>query len=668
MQISIKMSEEINPESLSDGPAPGATLSGTESDDEGSDNDENEDMGNDNAGTPILIVHHNRLDIRVIIRGNIDFYRAIVGILKNMPIPNRSIIDWWESVYPTNSTSKLRDLIIKVFETDNNAYIYDFLNKIRSLPASMRPNNENLRDYIISGAASIGRLKTIQSLLTNVPQLPSNPLNRHIKTAMEYAAVRGHADVVKYLLETYQSFQDVSNACALAAEIGSIELVELIYNRNPHCFEENGYPLASWEAVINRDYVVVFEWLVTTLNVLQEGGLLFSDPLNRVLHRCPKILEWLLRNIDEYKRPIDRKILSIFENALSNGNLETVGVMMDYFKDSLSFDVYRMFLFFKSPAATDIFQLIIKNGFDIMCNKVSFSLACISGHYEIAKFILDVRPDISENVDNWREILEKTNSFKIITWICSIKENIEFDRNLIIENAFMVRNLDIVKWVLSIYPDTNLPQNMFSLSINRPVSADNPIPIIAWMLETFPNIEIDDRSLTTICRRNLLDISKLVAPVLEKRGYDMYELFRMACVNGSLDIAMFIYSVYDTVDVRQSNDKLFRDVCDYGILKIVNWLITLFPNDYSIEFNDLTHFRAKVAIGVVNIEEIAPNDTCIICQDRNINARTQCNHMFCSQCIETLCNSNNNAANCPMCRAPIGITFFKMAENSLNFE
>ena len=55
------------------------------------------------------------------------------------------------------------------------------------------------------------------------------------------------------------------------------------------------------------------------------------------------------------------------------------------------------------------------------------------------------------------------------------------------------------------------------------------------------------------------------------------EAFRLACENGNLEVAKWLYQIKPTIDVSAKNDYAFCYTCENGNLNVAKWLQTLMP-------------------------------------------------------------------------------------------
>lgn len=69
--------------------------------------------------------------------------------------------------------------------------------------------------------------------------------------------------------------------------------------------------------------------------------------------------------------------------------------------------------------------------------------------------------------------------------------------------------------------------------------------------------------------------------------------FSLACENGYLDVAKWLYSVKPSINISEST---FRYACYNNNLEVARWLLSLCPNKYEIiiENNNIIDYNVKV--------------------------------------------------------------------------
>ncbi len=243
-----------------------------------------------------------------------------------------------------------------------------------------------------------------------------------------------------------------------------------------------------------------------------------------------------------------------------------------------------------------------------ICDKAFYG-ACTNGHLELAKWLINIYPDIDVSSED----------FFIFTCTC------------------MEGHLEVAKWLLLVKPCINVSTNEdfpFSCSCGH-----GRFEVAKWLLSVKPSINVSAR-----CEMP----------------------FTCACYGGYLNIAQWLLSVKPTINISAQDDYAFRMACWFNHLDLALWLQSLLPgkydliieNDkiisYNINKNILPVSNININLNYYNNDEVL----CSICYDetKKIELQTNCKHNFCKKCIIQYYNNQiekNNICNCPYCRQTI---------------
>jgi hypothetical protein len=151
-----------------------------------------------------------------------------------------------------------------------------------------------------------------------------------------------------------------------------------------------------------------------------------------------------------------------------------------------------------------------------------------------------------------------------------------------------------------------------------------------------------------------------IKPTLDISAENNYA-FRMACQNGHIQVAQWLFSIKPTLDISAKHEYAFRLACQNGHLEVAQWIQSLNPNKYVILHveNKKINYRIVQTLNKSNTilykEQL---DICPICIETMCNLQTACNHTFCESCIQTWFNSNQYKT-CPYCRTCLSNTVFQ---------
>ena len=95
--------------------------------------------------------------------------------------------------------------------------------------------------------------------------------------------------------------------------------------------------------------------------------------------------------------------------------------------------------------------------------KKAFCNTCINGHLEIAKWLLEIKPDINVSIDD-EQLFYNTcinGHLKVAKWLLKIKPdiNISINDEYTFSNTCENGHLKVAKWLLEIKPDINISIN-----------------------------------------------------------------------------------------------------------------------------------------------------------------------------------------------------------------
>ena len=146
-------------------------------------------------------------------------------------------------------------------------------------------------------------------------------------------------------------------------------------------------------------------------------------------------------------------------------------------------------------------------------------------------------------------------------------------------------------------------------------------------------------------------------------------LFHSACINHNTELAYWLYEQYKRpYDIISHIDATFAQLCRNwmenisikaliipAIMHIIEWLITLYPDRYSIHISRKNLLRYWTITKTIHYEHTQvleraciESNPCPICYNAPSNVQIlDCQHKYCSICINKW---NNSKDTCPLCR------------------
>ena len=190
---------------------------------------------------------------------------------------------------------------------------------------------------------------------------------------------------------------------------------------------------------------------------------------------------------------------------------------------------------------------------------------------------------------------------------------------------------DIVKWIYENHRE-NLSDSVLSISLEHAIK-ENQFEIATWLVQLKSPMTMFELLKITEC--------------------DVDTLFRHVCSMGELQLAQMLYDSSDpSLDITKRNHAAFSFSCHFGHLEVAQWLVSLKPLNYFILGYDnkrVNFIISKLAIHPEKKSAQKQVEICFICQERNNQLETACNHSFCEPCISSWII--NQKEECPYCRS-----------------
>ena len=211
----------------------------------------------------------------------------------------------------------------------------------------------------------------------------------------------------------------------------------------------------------------------------------------------------------------------------------------------------------------------------------AFYNSCCNGHFEVAKWIYSLQPNIFKTAKNLHQIITRCCSkghLKIARWLFKKLHRVkQLNINNEINDAFIVScsngQLKSAQWLYNIYNFSN----------------KSGIDCSKF------NIQADDyEAFEESCSRGHLDIARWLYSLSPPSDTCFINTFKKSCNQNQTHIAKWLYNLNQTkINIRQNNDDLFRNCCDYNCKQTAQWLTTL-CSDYKLTINK-KNFTYKIS-------------------------------------------------------------------------
>ena len=293
----------------------------------------------------------------------------------------------------------------------------------------------------------------------------------------------------------------------------------------------------------------------------------------------------------------------------------------------------------------------------------AFQYACTNGNIDIAKWLLEIRPNIkTSNINHIFNLTSISGQLSVLKWLLSIFDNINISYNneIIFRNVCNEGNLQIAKWLYSIKPDIDI--SVHDEIIFRTICASNFLNMVIWLLRIKPDINIsiyDELPFISACLNNHLRLAKCllsIKPTIDVNINNDY-IFQNVCEKGHLNVIKWLISLNRNINIYANGDRAFYSACRNNHIMVVKFLRFLKPSYFffTLNYNKIASYyvfkRLNISTTVKRMNEIK---MCNICYG-NSNVITKCNHTFCCNCINNWFTIKNT---CPCCRRIIDIIYF----------
>lgn len=248
---------------------------------------------------------------------------------------------------------------------------------------------------------------------------------------------------------------------------------------------------------------------------------------------------------------------------------------------------------------------------------------------------------------------------------------------IILENSttlFINGNISIIKHYNDLIHYKGLGPSLINNKENFIIACKNGhLELCQWLYYNKKrlNIRINHSEILYIAIKNgQLSICEWILETNKKKYKNIWYIFwvfYIACLNGELKIAKYLFYNYPDIEITYKNNLIFRKFIyiytnfdNYEIYdryrEISEWFVKLKPHLYFIEIDNdmITKIGILKQIDVIykfnNLNNnLNKPELCSICYEKT-ECFTPCNHFFCIKCIQEWYRKNDT---CPYCRDKI---------------
>jgi len=487
---------------------------------------------------------------------------------------------------------------------------------------------------------------------------------------------KNNIEIIQLYVELEPSY-NVTKLIEQSLHCGKIELADYLLLKNNSILEDNETMLNIFKFHCKKNNIQMIQYLIEKdKNLIKKNVIDIIESYK--FEKYEKILidlhKYYPDMFKDYFLEKDKKYKENQQENIELGYIEAISEPSEM-SSNLFIDKCTDHRFQMAKLIYECYPDVIKYNWAIV-------YACETGDMEISKWLYEKRSDYPmlywEYAFMWSCMYGKLD---IIKWIYSIKPdiNINADCGDCDDGGFENANvngftmactngkLDVAKWLLEIDPIKTLSGieefKTFALVckekkyINDIVgNSYDPLPILKWLIEIKPDIDIHKENELAFCYACLynIDIAKWLLEIKPDINISIdndYIFTNTECINTS----KWLLEIKPDINIEADNHAAFKIACKYNYQEKAEFLKSLNPKKYAFKlskYGSIESWEIKINFIRKQTKDMKASDIqeCPICMDKNSQVLSNCNHPYCIKCIKKICNAENK---CPTCRTTI---------------
>jgi len=437
--------------------------------------------------------------------------------------------------------------------------------------------------------------------------------------------------------------------------------------------------LAGFKLACYNNYLDIVKLLYSNLYKVNIGG--EDEYIFR--YACSngnlELIQWILEVRPKTRISIQNDYA--FRYACRNGHLETAKYLYNLKKNiNIHANDNHAFRFACMNNFIDIVKWLVEidNEFDISFNDYfGFRIACEYGYFELAKFLNSVFfIDIHVLNEYAFRYACKNGNEEIMKWLLTLGNiNIHAEKDYAFRFACENNHLEIVKFLYKFIEDKNIINNNLYVDI----CYFGHIDILQWFVEVKKDAYVRGVCFKNVCLNGFKNIAKYLYETMNEEITD--DLFVEVCEYGRLEIVQWILEINHQINMKKAyekavwagkidivrflwgednslviNDELFFFVCQNNYYNMALLLQELYRDRYVVNVidNNVEYFALvrKLEFIIKNIR--LSKEICSICSENQVDVITNCGHEYCYGCINKW---YSKVQSCPYCRSLVKLVY-----------